>query len=134
MTRFVVDSGVLLRIAAGEIDVHREHELVAPSLVRSQALAAVHASFRRGELDRKQALELLDRVATTKVRLLNDRVSRRRAFEIAERQGWAGTDEAEYVAIAQLQADALVTAVDEFGRRAAAEVTVAPVDALRGPR
>jgi hypothetical protein len=37
VTRFVIDSGVLLRIAAGEIDVHPAHQLVGPSLVRSQA-------------------------------------------------------------------------------------------------
>jgi hypothetical protein len=34
VTRFVVDCKTLLRIAAGEVDVAREHELVAPTLVR----------------------------------------------------------------------------------------------------
>jgi hypothetical protein len=38
VTRFVVDCETLLRIAAGEIEVAAEHTLVAPTLVRSQAL------------------------------------------------------------------------------------------------
>jgi hypothetical protein len=42
MTRFVVDCETLLRIAAGEIEVAAEHKLVAPTLVRSQALSALY--------------------------------------------------------------------------------------------
>ena len=34
MTRFVVDCGVVLRLASEEIDVRAEHELLAPSLLR----------------------------------------------------------------------------------------------------
>jgi hypothetical protein len=41
VTRFVVDCETLLRVAAGEIEVAAEHKLVAPTLVRSQALAAL---------------------------------------------------------------------------------------------
>ena len=48
MTRFVVDCETLLRIAAGEIEVAAEHELVAPTLVRSQALAALYEAARPG--------------------------------------------------------------------------------------
>jgi hypothetical protein len=40
VTRFVVDCETLLRIAAGEIEVAAEHKLLAPTLVRSQALSA----------------------------------------------------------------------------------------------
>jgi len=43
------------------------------------------------------------------VRLLGDRVSRWTAFTIADRLGWPDTDLAEYLAVASLQADALVT-------------------------
>ena len=41
VTRFVVDCETLLRIAAGEIEVAAEHTLVAPTLVRSQALSTL---------------------------------------------------------------------------------------------
>lgn len=132
MTRFVVDSDVVLRIAAGEIDVHPAHQLVAPALVRSQVLATLSDAVRRGELDRKTAIRLLDRIAEIKMRLLADRSSRRRAFEIAERLGCV-TAEAEYLAVAQLQADALVTLDEEFARRAQGEVELAPVGALATP-
>ena len=50
MTRFVVDCDTLLRIAAGEIEVADGHQLVAPTLVRSQALSALYEAARRGEV------------------------------------------------------------------------------------
>ena len=42
MTRFVVDCGVVLHLAGEEIDVAAEHELLAPTLLRSQTLSALH--------------------------------------------------------------------------------------------
>ena len=130
MTRFVVDAGVLLQIAAGEVDVHPDHQLVAPSVVRSQALAALYDAVRRGELDRSVALDRLERMAAIRLRLLNDRVSRRRAWEVAEQLGLPGIPDAEYVAITQLQADAFVTLDRDLARRVAGVVEVAPVEAL----
>ena len=50
MTRFVVDCDTLLRIVAGEIEVATGHQLVAPTLVRSQALSALYEAARRGEV------------------------------------------------------------------------------------
>jgi hypothetical protein len=50
VTRFAVDRETLLRIAAGEIEVAAEHQLVAPTLVRSQALSALYQAARRGEI------------------------------------------------------------------------------------
>ena len=57
MTRFVVDCETLLRIAAGEIEVAAEHKLVAPTLVRSQALTALYEAARRGEISTDEGLE-----------------------------------------------------------------------------
>jgi hypothetical protein len=48
VTRFVVDCETLLRIAAGEIEVPAEHTLVAPTLVRSQALSALYEASPPG--------------------------------------------------------------------------------------
>jgi hypothetical protein len=39
MTRFVVDCGVVLRLAADEFEVPTEHELLAPTLLRSQGVS-----------------------------------------------------------------------------------------------
>ena len=36
MTRFVVDAGVVLKLASEDIEVAPEHALLAPTLVRSQ--------------------------------------------------------------------------------------------------
>jgi hypothetical protein len=44
VARFVVDCETLLRIAAGEIEVAPEHQLLAPTLVRSEALAALYGA------------------------------------------------------------------------------------------
>jgi hypothetical protein len=47
VTRFVADWETLLRIAAGEIELAAEHKLVAPTLVRSQALSALYEAARK---------------------------------------------------------------------------------------
>ena len=95
MTRFVVDAPVLLSIIDGGAPVHPAHRLVAPNAVRTQALELVLARVRDGALGRRDALGILDRVAEAKLRVLNDRVSRRMAWEIALEHGWASLREAE---------------------------------------
>jgi predicted nucleic acid-binding protein len=131
MTRFVVDCDVVLRLASEEVEVGAEHELLAPTLLRSQTLSALHAAVHRGELSRDVARERLARVRALRIRLLGDAVLQRRAWEIADRLGWAETYTAEYVALTQLQADALVTLDDELARRLDRIVPTATIDALR---
>jgi predicted nucleic acid-binding protein len=58
-------------------------------------------------------------------------VLRRRAWEIADQLGWAETLDAEYVALTQLQADALVTLDGELVRRVEGIVPTASLDAVR---
>jgi predicted nucleic acid-binding protein len=129
--RFVVDSGVVLHLAAREIEVSPRHELLAPTLIRSQALSAIHEAVHSGKLSRDAALERIARVNGIKIRLLGDAVLRRRAFEIADELGWAQTYEAEYLALTQLQADAFVTLDKQLARKAKGVVAVATVDALQ---
>ena len=62
MTRFVVDCETLLRIAAGEIEVAAEHKLVAPTLVRSQALSALYQAARGGEISAAEGRERVRRI------------------------------------------------------------------------
>ena len=64
------------------------------------------------------------------MRLLNDRVSRRTAWQIARHTNWATTFDAEYLAVAKLQADALVTVDAAMAAKAASVVVVASVSAL----
>ena len=127
--RLVVDAQVLLGIADGEIEVHPGHELVGPAAVRSQVVAMLLDQVRAGSLDQRTAVKRLDGLAGIKIRLLNDRVSRRVAFDLAVEHGWDLAD-AEYVAVCRLQADALVTVDKGLAERAAREVEVAPVETL----
>jgi predicted nucleic acid-binding protein len=131
MTRFIVDSGAVIRIARDEIEVHAEHELLAPTLLRSQTLSALHEAVQRGELSSDAALDLLHRIWAIKIRLLGDAVLRRRAWAIAEQLRWAETYDAEYIALTQLQGDAFVTTDKELERRVGGIVATAPVDALQ---
>src|SRR5262245_44506488 len=130
MTRFVIDCETLLAIAAGEIEVAAEHKLVAPTLVRSQALAALYEAARRGEISPDQGLERVTRINSLKVRFLGDKVLQRRAWKVADELGWKTTYDAEFVALTQLQADVLVTSDPEVARAVSGLVETATVEAL----
>ena len=130
MTRFVVDPSAVLHLASAEIDVSGEHELLAPTLLRSQTLAMLHEAVHRGEMAADVAREQLARIGRIKIRLLGDAVLRRRAWEVADQLGWASTYNAEYVALTQLQADAFITLDPELGRSVEGVVATASIEAL----
>jgi predicted nucleic acid-binding protein len=131
VTRFVVDCETLLAIAAGEIEVAAGHQLVAPTLVRSQALAALYEAARSGEISATEGIDRVTRINSLKVRFLGDKVLQRQAWKIAEQLGWETTYDAEYVALTTLQADAFVTSDGELARAVSNVVETATVDALR---
>ena len=133
MTRFVVDCGVALHLVEEEIEVPSGHRLLAPTLLRSQTLSALHEAVHAGEMPRDVARDRLARVGALPIRLLGDAVLRRRAWEVADQLGWAGTYDAEYVALTQLQADAFVTLDAELARRVEGIIPTATVEALRTP-
>jgi predicted nucleic acid-binding protein len=128
--KFVVDSSVVLNLASAEAQASDEHELLAPTLLRSQTLSALHEAVHRGELSAEDARERLARIGRMPIRLLGDAVLRRRAWEVAEQLGWASTFDAEYVALTQLQADAFVTMDTELARSVEGVVPTATLDAL----
>jgi predicted nucleic acid-binding protein len=131
MTRFVVDCGAVLHLASEEIEVAEEHELLAPTLLRSQTLSALHEAVHKGEIEPAVARERLARVSAMSIRLLGDAVLRRRAWEVADQLGWASTYDAEYVALTQLQADAFVTLDAELARSVEGVVPTATIEAVR---
>jgi len=131
MTRFVVDCGVVLELASEGFEVPVEHELLAPTLLRSQTLSALHEAVHAGEIPPDVALDRLTRIRTIPIRLLGDAVLRRVAWEVADRLGWASTYDAEYVALTKLQADAFVTLDAELARRLEGIVSTATIEALR---
>ena len=116
MTRFVVDAGAVLHLASEGIEVSAEHELLAPTLLRSQTLSALHEAVQRGEIPADVARDRLARIWRMPIRLLGDAVLRRRAWDLADQLGWASTYNAEYAALTQLQADAFVTLDAELAR------------------
>ena len=130
MARYVVDCDTLLRIAAGELTVAAGHLLLAPTLVRSQALSKLYRAVRSGELGVAEARERLLRINSLKVRFLGDKVLQQTAWTIAEELGWDDTVDAEYVALTRLQADAFVTADRVLAKRVRGVVEVAAPPAL----
>jgi predicted nucleic acid-binding protein len=131
LTRFVIDCETLVRIAAGEIEVAHEHKLVAPTLVRSQALSALYEAARRGEISAAEGIERVTRINSLKVRFLGDKVLQRKAWKVADQLGWETTFDAEFVALTQLQADVFVTSDGDLARAVSGLVRTGTIDALR---
>jgi predicted nucleic acid-binding protein len=131
VTKYVVDAGAVLHLAREGIEVAAEHELLAPTLIRSQTLSVMHEAVRRGEVSVGVAQDLLARVGRMKIRLLGDAVLRRNAWKLADELDWDSTYDAEYVALTKLQADALVTLDEELARAVQGVVPTASVDDLR---
>lgn len=130
MTRFVIDAPTLLHVVAEVVRVNPKHQIVAPNLIRSQALTLLLEAVQSGELTEKVAMQHHERLTELKIRLLGDRVSRRTAWTLAREQGWATTYEAEYIAVARLQADALITIDPALAAKAEHLVPLARVEAL----
>jgi len=131
VTRFVVDSETLLQIAAGEVEVAAEHQLLAPTLVRSQALSALYEAARRGEISAGQGIERVTRINSLKVRFLGDKVLQRTAWKVADELGLETTYDAEFVALTRLQADFFVTSDRDLAHAVSGLVETATIEALR---
>ena len=130
MTRFAIDSLTALRLVREDIVVSEAHQLVAPNVLRSRVMSHLYREVRQGALAREAAREQLERLTSMRVRLLGDRVSRAVAWKIAEQLDWDDTTNAEFVAVAQLQADVFVTLDEDLARSVEGIVTIAPFEAL----
>jgi predicted nucleic acid-binding protein len=130
MTRFVIGADVALHLAQTKAVVPTEHQLLAPTLIRSQVLAELYARVQRGELDRKTAERQLDHLRALRLRLLGDRVLQGLAWKIADQLGWPDTFMAEYIALTQLQADAFVCMDTVLARAVSGIVVLASIDDL----
>jgi predicted nucleic acid-binding protein len=130
MTRFVIDPPTLVLLAEGGRPIDPAHQLVAPNSIRSQALDLLLQSVHAGELTEKAALDLHERMTELKIRVLGDRVSRRLAWRTARKHNWTTIRDAEYLAIAKLQADALVATDPDLADKASGLVPLARVSDL----
>jgi len=127
--RVVIDCETAIRIASEDIVPDPAIELLAPTVLRSHVLDTLFKRVRSGHLTEEQGLTINAHLAKLKIRFLGDAVMRRRAWGVADRQALGTTEMAEYVALTQLQADALVTADERL--LAAADGLVPILDPLR---
>jgi predicted nucleic acid-binding protein len=130
LTRYVIGPDVALRLARDEVVISDEHQILAPTLLRSQLLSLLYQAVRCGEMTKKDADRRLDYVRGLRIRLLGDRVLQNVAWKIADRLGWSDTYTAEYVALTQLQADEFITLDAELAKAVKELVTTAPIEAL----
>jgi predicted nucleic acid-binding protein len=131
MPRYVIGPDVVLRLAQEQAVIPDEHQLVAPTLLRSQLLSLLYQAVRRGDLTKREADRRLSYARGLRIRLLGDRVLQSTAWTIAEQLGWPDTLDAEYIALTRLQADALITLNAELASAAQNVVPVAPFEALQ---
>ena len=131
MSRFVVDASAVIHLARERIDVSGAHQLLAPTLLRSQTLSLLHEAVHRREIAVDVGRDRLTSIGQLKIRYLGDAVLRRRAWDLAEKLGRASTYDTEYVALTQLQGDALVTLDTELARLAENLVQVATIEDLQ---
>lgn len=130
MTKYVIGPDVAIRLAADQTVIRDEHQILAPTLLRSQMLSLLFQAVRRGEMTKKQADQQLNYVRGLRIRLLGDRVLQNVAWKVSDQLGWSDTFDAEYVALTQLQADAFITLDEQLAHVVKGLVTVAPIDAL----
>jgi predicted nucleic acid-binding protein len=132
LTAFVVDAQVAINLATDRATIPPQHSLTAPTLLRSQTLALVYESVHRGDIDERTGRKILDDIRGLRIRLLGDRSLQDHAWRLAAKLNWPNTFQAEYIALTQLQADALVTVDDKLAAAARAFVKIAsPTDILR---
>lgn len=131
MTRFVVCPETLMLVLVEGMPISEGHQLVGPGGLRSQVLDLLLREVDAGRMTEARALEHHERLTTMKLRLLNDRVSRRVAWNIARAKGWDSVRDAEYLAVAKLQADALVTIDEKLAAAAEGIVRVAQFEELQ---
>ena len=127
MTRYVIRPDVAIRLARDEAVIRDEHELLAPTLLRSQVLSQLYQAVRNGQLTSQDAERARGYVRGLRLRLLGDRVLQSVAWDVADQLGWPDTYDAEYVALTRLQGDALVTLDERLAQAAKRLVPVASI-------
>lgn len=107
----VVDAsvGVSACLAPSGFAVLGDEELVAPPILWSESLSALHELARRGDADPEDGEQGRTMLAQAPIERREDERLADEAWRIADRFGWAKTYDAEYVALASLLGCRLVT-------------------------
>ncbi len=116
----VVDAGVVLAACAARDGFGRfaDPDLVAPSLMWSEARSVLHEAARRGDLTAVMARRLRRAVDEAPVHEQIHPTLGEASWDVADRLGLSRTYGAEYVALARLLGCPLVTLDGELRRRA----------------
>lgn len=130
MTRYAIDPETLVQLAGNSREISSAHQLVAPNSIRSLAIDILLQRVRNAELSEREASVFHERMTELKIRLLGDRVSRRTAWQIALENNLNTVGLAEYVAVATLQADALITSNPNLATIASGYVPLATLSDL----
>jgi predicted nucleic acid-binding protein len=130
MTRYVIAPEVALRLAHDNVVISDAHQLLAPTLFRSQVLSLLYRAVRRGDMTRADADRQLNYVRALRIRLLGDRVLQDVAWRIAATLAWPDTLDAEYIALTQLQADAFITLDEELAQAVGGVVRTVAIETL----
>ena len=118
LTHNPIDSAAVLELLERGDDLSAKHAFLAPTLLRSEVLDGLLQLVRRGNVGEQDARSRLAQFATMKIRYLGDKMLRRRAWDLTIEHGWESTRDAEYVALTQLQADALIAGNAQLAERA----------------
>ena len=132
MTRYVIGPDVAIQLAGEEAVVPDGHHMLAPALLRPQMLSLLYQAVHRGEMTKKDAERRLGYARGMRIRLHedDDYLLQDAAWQVADQLGWSNTFDAEYVALTQLEADALITLDRQLADSVKDLVTVAPIEAL----
>lgn len=123
----VVDANVVVQvvISGGELGPLAEHDLIAPPLLRAEALSSISEMAFRGEIPPDAARVAALRLARIHVRLERPDGLDERAWDVSRSLGWAKTYDAEYVALALMRSVPLLT-IDARLRRGAGHLVPMP--------
>lgn len=79
MSRYVIRPDVVRRLAQEKVVIANEHQLVAPTLLRSQLLSLLYQAVRQGEITKEEADKQLSYMRGLQIRLLGDRTLQARS-------------------------------------------------------
>ncbi len=133
MAWYAIDAVTLLHLVEQDLSPGDGHRLVAPDSIRSQVMERLLADVRQGTRRDADALRLHERMTGLKLRLLGDRVSRTVAWRLAREHDGMTLRQAECLAIARLQAEALVTMDETLAALATGVVPLAGLPQLLAP-
>jgi predicted nucleic acid-binding protein len=108
--RLVADSSVIVAVClAGRLGRLEGHELHGPAHLPSEVASTVREQRYRTEIGATLATEAIGRLASLQIEYAEPASLVAAAYELAERNGWAKTYDAEYVALARALDCPLVT-------------------------